>query len=188
MKSASAPARQGRNAAAYPGLWPFASSTVLAALVCWFWLLPQLTKADQAALAPGVRALSEVAPDDLPGALATVQGLNPSAFAAQRQDRTCAQKLAWITLVYQPGQPPAKIRIRSGTYFSPLFTLADTPVRVAIPYPAPYETGRGVLSVLNAGAEALIALNPVWHVPATSAEATTTVVWQPVPDCPRPHG
>ncbi len=158
---------------------------LLSGIACWFWALPQLATGSRPSLAPGVSELAEVAPGDIPGALATMDGANSLLAQWRQQDRSCSSKLAWVTIAGAPGEPPGTVRLRSGGYFSPVFTLSSTPMRVAIPYPAPYEAGRGTLSVLDAGADATVALNPAWHVSARSGGMTRVVTWRPAERCTR---
>ena len=115
--------------------------------------------------------------------------IHPVFFAAQmKQPRNCGQKLAWITVVRRPGEPAGTVRLRSGSYFSPIFALSDTPMRVAIPYPAPYESGQGSLSVLGTGGEAVVALSPAWRVSPKMGTAERAVTWHPTGSCARGDG
>ena len=51
--------------------------------------------------------------------------------------RDCGGRLAWVTLSRSNDATAQMARLRSGNYFSPAFAVTKTPVRVAIPYPAP---------------------------------------------------
>ena len=82
-----------------------------------------------------------------------------------------------------PGQPDGRIRLQSGSYFSPAFELTDRPVRVAVPYPAPYAAGRGTMAVLGATTSAIVALRPAWAVVAGRPAQTRNVTWQPSGRC-----
>jgi hypothetical protein len=101
-----------------------------------------------------------------------------------RQPASCGNHLAWIVIAREPGQPTGRIRLQSGTYISPAFDLTDTPVRVALPYPAPYATGHGTISVLGSTTDASVALVPAWHVAARAQWAARTVSWTPAETCP----
>ena len=165
-----------------PGAWQAAVIAALSALSVGFW-------AGRADPAPGpegratVSRVADVTPQDLPAALDTVSG-TPQQLAQFRERDACSRRLAWVTVVRAPGQPPGRIRLQSGSYFSPVFDLLDTPVRVAIPYPAPYPTGHGVISVVGATSAAVVALNPPWHVPAQAGVETREVTWTPGDGCP----
>ena len=75
------------------------------------------------------------------------------------------------------------VRLRSGSYFSPIFNLSDAPVRVAIPYPGPYEMGRGRLTVMVTSGDVVVALEPAWHVSAQNGQASHEVTWHARINC-----
>jgi hypothetical protein len=161
---------------------------MLSEIARWFWLLPQLPAGNL--LQPGTSSMaSEVAEAqeiDLEGALSTMN-LPGSAFAhLQKDSRDCRARLAWVTLSRPDGEGAQAVRLRSGTYFSPAFAVTKAPVRVAIPYPAPYETGRGSLTVLGADANLAMALTPAWHIPVNASIATQDVIWHPDAGCSKP--
>ncbi len=172
----------GEGRAAWPGLWGCVLTALLSGAGCWFLGAPRLASLSDA----GVDRLEEVAPADLPSAIAT---LSPSGGVLERlrRERGC-EALAFVTLAAPPGGPPARVRLRSGSYFSPAILLTATPVRVAIPYPAPVEAGRGTLTVLSDGGEAVVALLPAWHLPIAAGEASRVVTWRPGAGCAAPHG
>jgi len=97
--------------------------------------------------------------------------------------RQCKTPLAFVTLALQPGAPPASIRIRSGNYLSPSLRLTDAPRRIAVPFPAPYPTGRGVLSVEGAAQGLTVWLSPAWRVGNLTGIAHRNVVWVPTNPC-----
>ena len=129
-----------------------------------------------------VSRVAEVEPQDLPAALGTVSA-PPEQLEQFRKGEACHRRLAWVTLVRAPGQPAGRIRLQSGTYISPAYDLPDMPVRVAIPYPAPYPTGRGVIAVLGAETDAIVSLTPPWHVPARAGVNSREVSWTPASVC-----
>lgn len=111
---------------AWPGLRQAATVVMLSGLACWFWALPQLASRSRPSTADGMSALAEVAADDIPAALATMDG--SSSFLAQwRRPRDCSHRLAWVTVARRPGGLPGTVRLKSGPYFSPVFTLSDAP-------------------------------------------------------------
>ena len=185
LSEARRPARRpGSDApaggAAWPGLWGCVLTALLSGAGCWVLVAPRLA-ADLAGGAATASALAAVAPAELPDALGT---LSSSAGLLERlRRRQGCQALAVVTLAAPPGAPPARIRLRSGAYYSPAFTLAAAPVRVAIPYPAPPEAGHGVLSVLSDGGAAVLALSPPWLLPTAAGEASRGVTWQPDAGC-----
>lgn len=172
---------------AWPGAWSAAAMLLVSGLVCWFWLMPQLMAERRSRLGNGGVAseLAEVGEADLAGALSTMDLPDATLARLQKAPRSCGQKLAWVTLARQPGGAPETVRLRSGNHFSPVFWLPETPVRVAIPYPAPYESGRGSLTVLGATSATTVALTPAWTIPAGSLNVTHAVTWRPSGDCAR---
>ena len=130
-----------------------------------------------------VSSVADVSPDEFQAASDTLAG-TPRQLAQLRERAACSRRLAWVTIMREPGQAPGRIRLQSGSYYSPPFELGDTPVRVALPYPAPYETGHGVIVVVGTTTSALVALTPPWHVPAQAGMAAKQVTWKPVGACP----
>lgn len=93
----------------------------------------------------GAAEIASVAADDLSSARTT---LDPARAAALASDaRACKAPLAYVTLSQAPGSPDSDIRIRSGDYVSPIYHIGAAPIRVAIPFPTPYATGRGQIFV-----------------------------------------
>jgi hypothetical protein len=157
--------------------------TVISGIVCWFWLVAGRANPLKPT-APNVSDLTEVEERDITGALTSMN--LPNAVRAQfreGKDGGCRRPLAWVSLVSAPGELPSRVRLISGNYYSPLFDVTATPVRVALPFPAPYETGRGTLSVIDVGGSANISLLPTWHVSEQDGKATHTVTWNPVKSC-----
>jgi len=161
---------------------------VVSGVVWWFWLASG--RADSAKSGPAtISALTEVTEQDIADALTTMAPSNgPLARFQATKDGTCRQPLAWVSLVSLPGEPPSQIRLISGSYYSPVIAVSATPVRVAIPYPKPYETGRGELTAVDVGGSATIALLPAWRVSAADGKTTREVVWHPVERCSHSNG
>ena len=173
-----------------PGLWVGAIAAVLSGLVTWIWLAGGITATVTPSPAAGAALVSELAQvndRDIDGAMTTMTG--SAAFLARFKERRegCPLPLAWVSLVRAPGQPPGKIRLRSGGYLSPIFDLSDVPMRIAIPYPAPYETGRGTLTAISAGGNAMVSLIPPWRVSEKGGGARD-VRWRAGSRCTRPNG
>ncbi len=165
-----------------PGGWRAALIAALSAFLVVYWAR-QGDSAPRPEGGANVSRVAEVAPQDVPAALDTVAG-TPQQLAPFRERDACPRRLAWVTMVRAPGQAPGRIRLQSGSYISPVFDLMDTPVRVAIPYPAPYATGHGVISVVGATTQAVVALTPPWHVPAQAGVQAREVTWTPAGVCP----
>lgn len=175
-----------------PRGWPGAAfgslTAALSGLACWFWLLPHLAAAN-ASPRGGVSVASEIAEvssDDITGALSTMNLPGSAIARLQARTRGCGDRLAWVTLARAGGETPQMARLRSGTYYSPRFAVSNMPVRVAIPYPAPYASGHGTLTVLGVEHDLVVTLSPAWHVLASNGTATHAVTWQPAASCARP--
>jgi len=137
----------------------------------------------EAASEPSVSRLAEVPREDLAAALSTMDF--PLELKARiRDSKNCTVHLAWVTLVSNPGGSAGRIRLRSGGYISPAFSLTEAPTRVAVPYPAPYPKGHGTLFVLGTTEDAVVALSPPWHVLAKDPSHAREVSWTPVGECP----
>lgn len=181
-------AGRARLADAVPGLWSAIVVALLSGLGCWFWALPQLARGGQPASAGGTSELAEVAAAEIPAALGTMNGSNGFMAQWQQSNRSCGQRLAWVTVSRQAGEPPGTFRLKSGSYFSPIFALPDSPMRIAIPYPAPYATGRGSLTVLATGGKPVVALTPAWPVAQKDTQTTRPVSWRIGEGCVRGNG
>lgn len=173
------------------GSVPVMAAAVLAGGFCWFKVLPELSRGPQTPAAGAMSVLSEVAADELEAAVATLEPTSPSRTQARAMaDKGCPYHLAWVALSQPADASPGTVRIISGTYASPVFPTGATSARIAIPYPAPYETGRGTLTLLDAGGPAVVALTPPVHVVSRAGGTTRTVTWQPLSQqkdarCPR---
>lgn len=179
-----------KSQGAPPGIGLSIVIAIICGVVCWFWLAKGRAGTLQPTT-PNVSGLAEVEESQVAGALTTMN--LPNAAVAQYQegkDGRCRRPLAWVSLVSAPGEPPSRLRLISGNYYSPNFEVSATPVRVAIPYPAPYETGHGTLTAIDVGGSATISLLPTWLVSASDGKTTHDVIWNPVPakKCGLPNG
>jgi hypothetical protein len=182
--STSAEATQGKSGGT-PGLWLAAAMALLVAVISGTWLASSVATTSQPPSANGLVAseLAQVDDQDIDGALTTLDGgAAPTAQFRQRTDG-CVRPLAWVTLTRVSTQTPAKIRLQSGPYVSPIFNVAEMPTRVAIPYPAPYETGRGTITAFDIGGDAIVEMLPPWRVSERSTGVTRQVVWHPNKRC-----
>jgi hypothetical protein len=125
--------------------------------------------------------LSLVAPAEITDASRTLDPASSEQLASRAKE--CSVPLAQVAIWKTPGASGGAIRIRSGGYISPAFTLTDAPQRVAIPFPAPYATGRGVISVEGAADGAVISVSPAWHINSLVGSASLDVVWTPKDPC-----
>jgi hypothetical protein len=97
--------------------------------------------------------------------------------------RLCHEPLARIAIWRRPGTPEGAVSIISGTYHSPSFPLTTTPSLVALPFPAPYASGHGRLTVVGGANELGIALRPPLHT-AMNGTLLVNVWWTPLAGCP----
>jgi len=182
-------AARAESRASIPGLWPAAVMALLSGVAFGFWLMSS-TVADSSRT--GIQAssseLRQVDQQDIDGALTTMSGSEEFLARFRQRKDGCPAPLAWVSVAETPGDPSGKLRLQSGDYVSPLVTTSGTPVRVAIPYPAPFETGHGVLGVMDAGAGVTVALVPPWRIPARSDAAAREVFWNPGLGCVRGNG
>jgi len=125
--------------------------------------------------------LSLVAPAEITDASRTLDPASSEQLA--RRAKECSVPLAQVAIWKTPGASGGAIRIRSGGYISPVFTLTDAPQRVAIPFPAPYATGQGVISVEGTADGAVISVAPAWHINSLVGSASLDVVWTPKDPC-----
>jgi stage V sporulation protein K len=93
--------------------------------------------------------LASVTQIDLARALSTMDISNADRAILEKRNGACGPGLAWVRIARPSGQSLGKIRLQSGSYFSPLFPAGDMPVRVAILYLAPYAAGHGVLAAFR---------------------------------------
>ena len=115
---------------------------------------------------------------------AAAPSLDPAvAEKAVADAKACKVPLARVTLVKRPGSVPGVVRIRSGSYLSPPFLVTDSRQSVAIPYPAPYPTGRGVLSLVGETKDVWFYLTPGWFVPDLNGNASINVWWRTDKPC-----
>lgn len=112
---------------------------------------------------------------------ATVTMNADAAKEAIADAKNCRAPLAEITLAAASGAPT--VRVRSGSYLSPPFTLTDQPQRIAIPFPAPYLTGRGTVSVEGQASNLAVAITPTWNIDSLSGTAVKNVIWTPKAGC-----
>jgi hypothetical protein len=148
-----------------PGLLPAVVVATLSGVGFWLFLTSAVTgELPRDAANATASELAVVDQRDAAAALATMDGSTEFLAQFKQQKNGCPHPLAWVSVARAPGQPAGTIRLRSGNYFSPIFTLSDVPARVAIPYPSPYETGHGTLVAMHDGGAAVIALSPPWQV------------------------
>jgi hypothetical protein len=132
--------------------------------------------------APAALGLEKVAQGDLDEAISS---MDPKQSSAAAEDaRTCRVPLAFVTIAApDQSQPPKMIRIRSGGYVTPPLIVTSSPRRIALPFPAPYPAGRGVISVEGAIRGLSISLIPSWQAASPEVRTEINVTWTPKAAC-----
>jgi hypothetical protein len=144
-------------------------------------VVPRVVGDKPAAVVGEESSLEVLVPADINAALPT---LDPGTSKAAVDDaKNCKVPLAWVTLTQRGSGPGGMVRIRSGQYVSPPIKLTPAPQRVAIPYPAPYPTGRGVLTLVGEADQVGFYLTPGGVHDVKGAYAVN-VRWQVRNPCP----
>jgi len=174
------PAPFDRGSAKPPGPWRQIVVMAVGGLICGALVVGALGLVHKNQ--PDAAGLQMVATSDLNEASLT---LEPTvARTATEEARQCKMPLAFVTLQVDAGQPPATVRIRSGSYLSPSISLTDAPRRVAIPFPAAYASGQGVISVEGTARGLNVWLSPGRHFDELSGTGAIPVIWTPkTPPC-----
>jgi hypothetical protein len=110
--------------------------------------------------------------------------LTPSAAGALVDDaQRC--KIPLISMTISRGTAPigSTIRVRSGSYVSPYFTVTETMQRIAVPYPAPYGSGAGTFVVEGTANGAILGLAPTKALMELPGAQSIPVVWRAVNPC-----
>lgn len=131
--------------------------------------------------ATGDSKLAMVLPDEIAAAAATLTPGPAGQIVAEA--KSCKTPMAFVTLFKQPVSAGGTIRIISGAYVSPPFQITGTPQRVAIPYPAAYPAGKGLLAVQGEASGVIVSLYPDWRIDALHGLRSTDVVWAPDKPC-----
>lgn len=137
-----------------------------------------LQKADFASVLgdPAQPTISYVVRGDITAAATT---LTPSAAGALVEEaQNCKIPLASLTIAKGTAAIGSTIRIRSGSYVSPYFTVTEAMQRVAVPYPAPYGAGSGIITIEGNAQGAIIGLSPSKVMINLPAAQTIPVAWR----------
>jgi hypothetical protein len=125
--------------------------------------------------------LGFVAQRDIGAAAAT---LTPSAAGALVEEaQRCKIPLVSMTIEKGTAAIGSTIRIRSGSYVSPYFTITEGVQRVAVPYPAPYGAGSGTMVIEGSANGAIVGFTPVRKMIDLPGTQSIPVVWRPVNPC-----
>jgi hypothetical protein len=97
--------------------------------------------------------------------------------------RRCRIPLVSMTIARGTAQVSSTLRIRSGSYVSPYFTVAEGMQRIAVPYPAPYGSGAGTFVVERNATGAILGLTPTKVLLDLPTAQSIPVWWRPVSPC-----
>ena len=126
-------------------------------------------------------AVSFVAQRDISEAAAT---LTPSAAGALVDDaERCKVPLVSMSIAKGTAAIGTIVRIRSGSYVSPYFTITEAMQRIAVPYPAPYGSGAGTFIVEGNANGAILGLTPTKTLLDLPGTQSIPVVWRAVSPC-----
>lgn len=98
--------------------------------------------------------------------------------------RRCQEPLARVVIWHSPATQGGTVSLISGSYHSPSFPVTTTPSVVAFPFPAPYASGHGVLTVVGEVSDFGIALSPRHMMTQINGTLPINVWWTPVEGCP----
>ena len=110
---------------------------------------------------PMLPATKQVRAPTIVTTISAVPIATPSAAGPLVQDaESCKIPLVSMTIDRGTADIGSTIRIRSGSYVSPYFTVTEGMQRVAVPYPAPYGSGVGTIIVEGNAHGAILGLTP----------------------------
>jgi hypothetical protein len=130
---------------------------------------------------PAQPTVTFVAQSDLSAAATT---LLPSAAAALIEDaQRC--RIPLVSMTIERGTAPlgSTIRVRSGNYVSPYFTVTDSMQRIAVPYPAPYGSGSGIFTFEGTAKGVVMGLTPTRAMLDLPGSQSLPVAWRAVNPC-----
>jgi len=97
--------------------------------------------------------------------------------------RHCRIPLVSMTIAKGTAPIASTLRIRSGSYVSPYFTVTEGVQRIAVPYPAPYGAGSGTFVVEGNATGAILGLTPTKVLLDLPTAQSIPVVWRAVSPC-----
>jgi hypothetical protein len=97
--------------------------------------------------------------------------------------RRCRIPLVSMTIAKGTAPIGSTLRIRSGSYVSPYFTVVEGMQRIAVPYPAPYGAGAGTFVVEGNATGAVLGLTPTKVLLGLPTAQSIPVVWRATSPC-----
>lgn len=129
---------------------------------------------------PQTSEISPIALADLDTAALAIPSTEAGTYVADA--KACRVPLAYVTLRARPGSKGI-VRIGSGAYSTGAIHLGAEPLRVPLPFPAPYAEGRGDFVFQSDGVAFDVFLRPGWFDSGASASAVAHVWWTPKAPC-----
>ena len=99
------------------------------------------------------------------------------------QAKACTAPLGNMRLSKMTANAGGVVRIRAGNYLSPAFNVAEGPINIAVPFPAPYEVGRGEIVVEGAAKDVFFELTPGLKIDTTGGVQRIPVIWNTSKPC-----
>ncbi len=124
--------------------------------------------------------MQQVASDEV--ATASQSLLASAAPALVEEAKSCRRPLAYV-VIRGTEQGGGTVRLRVGTYVSPPIRLGPNPARIALPFPEPYASGRGQITVENKSAGVELFLVPGTKLPPGPGVTVLNVHWIPKASC-----
>jgi hypothetical protein len=160
---------------------PGAEGPAILALICGT-LTGGLIAAALLYQAPGPPVLGQVPYGELEAAITSMEPAQRAS--AGEEARACRTPLAFVIVATaEDKQTPSAVRIRSGNYLSPPLAITPSPRRIALPFPAPYPAGQGVITVEGNAHGVTVSLSPAWRASSFKGVAPINVVWTPRAVC-----
>lgn len=97
--------------------------------------------------------------------------------------KACRAPLGNMRLSKMASDAGGVVRIRAGNYLSPAFNIAEGPINVAVPFPAPYEVGKGEIVVEGAAKDVFFELTPGLKIDTTGGIQRIPVIWNTSKPC-----
>lgn len=99
------------------------------------------------------------------------------------QAKACTAPLGNMRLSKMTANAGGVVRIRAGNYLSPAFNVAEGPINIAVPFPAPYEVGKGEIVVEGAAKDVFFELTPGLKIDTTGGVQRIPVIWNTSKPC-----
>lgn len=126
----------------------------------------------------GASRISSVPPEELAAAVKTMSPTDSVQENWLATAKSCQTPLAVLTLSRKNGAEDGFVRIHSGTFYSPWFKITEAKQQVAFPFPTPYKTGAGQVT-LEGDVEGglVVTLYPTWSSERFRGKLNIALTW-----------